>query len=282
MDEGLPIQGSNSCIAHIVNDGGLAVWKNRAEPRALNPKSDHGEKVCALIGSHAASKHGYAGIAPQAEIYFVAAGSDAGPTLDTMRVMSCIEYLSRQRECDLISVSAGDVGHPLPALRNVLKSVARRGTLCFFAAGNRGTPLFPAQYDDCMAVAAVGMSGTAPAGTQIEWIHRKESRPVSPTMHVWQGSARGYSIEFCAPGVGVIWSRQGAAASAEFGTSFACPIAVGVAAILLSNDALYMQTRRKLTRYDRAIELLTSASSYDPLGAPRHHNYWRYGLLRVP
>lgn len=284
IDEGLPKQGRDSSISHIHNDGGLPVWGVADAPRAINPTSIHSEQVCALLAARGTGGNGYDGIVPDAEVFFTSARVDEeeNPRLKTQRVMTCIEYLSAERQCDVISVSAGDVKTELPGLLEVLKTVARLGTVCFFASGNSGVVRYPAQYDECFAVAALGSTGGAPAGTDIAKIDQSErlSLDAGP-LYLWSCSGRGISVDYCAPGVGVIWSRDGKAAGALAGTSFACPIAAGVAGLLLSRDAKYLETSSKSLRYDRAREILTAPSSYDPLGAPRSHNFWKYGLLRV-
>ncbi len=283
VDEGLVRQGKNSCISRVTNDGGLPVWGMVDAPRAMNPTSLHSEQICALLAAKVANQEGYDGLVPDAEIFFAAASVDEpNPRLKTQRVMTCIEYLATERQCDLISISAGDVEEKLPGLQEVVKAVARLGTVCFFAAGNSGRVLYPALYDECIAVAALGCVGEAPEDTDIAYMDRVERRSLdADPIYLWGNSGRGISVDYCAPGVGVIWSRYGRAAGAIYGTSFACPMAAGTAGLLLSRDQKYLKTPRNSLRYDRAREILSASSSYEALGAPVAHNYWKYGLLHA-
>jgi subtilisin len=277
IDEALASQDAKSCIAHVINDGAIA-WGGAGQPRAFTPMTEHGETVCALIASRAHTPKGFAGVAPDAQVYFAAAGSDTTERLVVQRIESSIAHLSETRECHIISVSSGDLKDRSPALEAAVDVAAQFGTLCFFAAGNQGTPLYPASYSTCLAVAALGEVGHAPAGSTIALLDNVQNQPlpVGP-YYVWMNSAVGPEIEFCAPGMGVIWSRNHCAAAAVFGTSFACPLTAATAALILQNDAPFWSMKANRTRYDYALGLLKAAS--DPLG--RAGSYWKHGLLQL-
>ncbi|HEV7608219.1 MAG TPA: S8 family serine peptidase [Steroidobacteraceae bacterium] len=276
IDEGLHDQQDDSCIRHVMNDGGAA-WGSARNPRALHPKTDHGFKICSLIASRADGSRGFTGIAPGAEVFFAAANGTSSSALWVPRVVSCIEHLTEQRGCDVISISAGDLEEASEAIENAVQDAADRGTVCFFAAGNSGRSLYPAIQKDCHGVAAIGKFDTAPLLTRIKWKADEESIPLDePGLFVWKYSARGPEIEFCAPGVGVIFSRSGRSASALVGTSFACPLAAATAALILEKDDEYMRMDRNRARYDRAMMVLRGAAK--PLGRTGVQN-WKYGLL---
>ena len=279
IDEALAPQLPTSCISHVQNDGGAA-WSTKDPPRAREPLTNHGGAVCALLTSRANSQSGYAGIVPHAEVFFSAAGADESEGLDRQRLLASISYLSEYRRCDVISVSAGDSRDPLPDIAAAVEDAADRGTACFFAAGNQGRPFYPARYDTCLAVAAIGKRGTAPTGTFMKHLETHESEDVnSSDVFVWSKSARGPEIEFCAPGVAVVWSKNGTAASASFGTSFACPVHSGVAALLLSQDQQFRDSPRDRNKYNRAIAILTSACR--PLGSTGGQVLVKYGRLYI-
>ena len=277
IDEALAPQLSSSCISHIHNDG-AAAWGSASYARALNPLTEHAHAVCSLIASRANASNGYAGIAPEAEIFFAAASADDSSRLSVPRVESSIAFLAENRQCDVLSISAGDLEDPSPALETAVNMAAEYGTLCFFAAGNTGVPLYPAIYPNCLAVAALGREGFAPPGTTIELIDNNQTVPLSVgEYYVWMYSARGPEIDFCAPGVGVIWSREHHSAVITYGTSFACPLAAATAVLVLQNDASYRSMNPDRRRYNYALGLLEDAAN--PLGEGDSH--WKYGLLQL-
>ena len=282
IDEGLPHQKEDSCIKDVKNDGAVA-WSSAADPRAYDPKSDHGEKVCALIASRTKGVLGFDGIAPEAEVFFASAYSPYSdePKLWGQNVGDCILYLAEQRRCDVISVSAGDLEEESPWIDTAVQFAADLGTVCFFAAGNSSQPKYPALQPDCHAVAAVGKSGEAPDSSRIQRIEEEDTVPLSVSgFYVWKYSARGPNIEFCAPGVGVIFNRRGQSAAAVVGTSFACPLAAGIAALILEKDNEYMEMERDRKRYDRAMMVLRGAArslGNEVGGTP----ICRHGLLRL-
>jgi Subtilase family len=179
----------------------------------------------------------------------------------------------------LISISAGDWPDPVPDLETEVELAADRGTLCFFAAGNRRSVLYPARYPACLAVAALGQAGNAPAGTTVEYMDLHVSEWLAHPLYLWGLSARGAEVEFCAPGVGVIWNDCGMAARASVGSSYACPIAVGVAGRILSGDVTFMNVPRDRRRYTHGVQVL--ASSCRATGSSNERNYWKYGRLHV-
>lgn len=279
VDEALAPQPSTSCIAHVHNDG-AAAWGSASNTRSLTPWTDHAHAVCSLMTSRANTTQGYGGMAPYAEVFFASACSDASSRLDVGRVEACIGHLSETRGCEIISISSGDLEDPSPALQNAVDEAADFGTLCFFAAGNRATPLYPATYPQCLAVAALGQRGHTPPQTQIELIDSTQAQLLpGHNFYVWTSSATGPEIEFCAPGVGVIWSRDYVSAAVTYGTSFACPLGAAAAALILQNDPIYRQMSPDRQRYNYALRVLRAAAN--PLGAGGNRGLWQYGLLQL-
>jgi hypothetical protein len=290
IDEALAIQSPGSYIAHIHHD---PHWQGSPTPpptrpgRATQPRCTHGQAVCALLGSRPQHALGFEGIAPDAEIYFCSAGSEkfpqlphAPPRLSKGALISCIDYLAQHQRCDLISVSAGDSVAPLPEIDAAVGAAADHGALCFFAAGNEGVVRYPAIYDGCLAVAALGQLGNAPADTLIHMLDTNAyNRLLDGSTYLWHKSAYGSGVDFCAPGIGVIWNSDGLAAATAFGTSFACPIATGAAAILLGRDAGYAQMPRDRSRSQRALVVISAACRR--FGQLSEQSYWKYGRMWV-
>jgi len=282
IDEALGKQPANSSISNVENLGDIA-WNRgatNATSRGWSPITEHGEAVCALLAARVAGASGFAGVAPDAAVVFVAAGADNTPALSRSRLIAGIDYLSKVRKCDLISVSAGDSPAPLADLETAVDDAANSGTLCFFAAGNGRKVRYPAVYPICLAVAALGRSGIAPAESYISYVDQFSSEAIEgANVYLWSMSARGAEVDFCAPGVGVIWSRFGLPAAACFGTSFACPIAVGVAAMILGADPKFLNADRDRQRYERGLDSLRKACV--PVGSIPTLPYWSHGRLHV-
>lgn len=280
IDEALEHPAPSSCIAHIENIGGAGYLKPN-NPRAFKPNTYHSIAVCSLLGSRADPNVGCRGIVPDADIVFASAAGDKTTELSLGRVASCIAYLSEEKACDLITVSAGDCKDELPAIEEAVHDALEVGTLCFFAAGNYGAVHHPARYPECLAVAALGCAGYAPPGSDIEYVDRTESRVVlGAREYLWTNSGCGPEVDFCAGGVGLIWNHDGVPARAECGTSFASPIATGAAALILSRDSQYVGMSRNELRSARGLQILRQ--SCKPLGTGNELNYWTYGRLWVP
>lgn len=279
VDEGLSFQNQKSCIAHINNVASEA-WSPQDYQRALNPLTKHGHAICSILGSRVNGSVGYRGIVSDADIWFAAAGEETTPTLVLPRVLASIRLLVEKYACDVISISAGDWRDPIPDLETEVELAADKGTLCFFAAGNQGKARYPAKYPACLAVAALGQVGNAPAGSTVEYLDQHSSEFIRRPLYLWDKSARGPEVEFCAPGVGIIWNNCGIAARASFGSSYACPIAAGVAARILSRDARFMNAPRDRQRYDYGLQVL--AFSCKAVGSRSEQSYWKYGRLVAP
>jgi subtilisin len=232
-----------------------------------------------ILASRASGPHGYAGIVPTAEVYFAAAGDETTATLDEGRLVASIQLLVQKYRCDIISISAGDWPRAVPAIETEIEVAADQGTLCFFAAGNQRKVLFPASYPASLAVAALGCTGHAPPDTSVYVNDTFLSELLAPPVYLWKRSARGPQIAFCAPGVGILWNEGGVAARAAIGTSYACPIAAGVAARLIAVDVKFLHAPRDRRRYDYAVQAL--AGHCRPLGPASERKFWKYGRLLI-
>jgi len=277
IDEALPHQEPGSSLAHVVNLGGAAwkgpVNKNRAFQSLGN---HHGLAVCSLLTARPAHPDGFEGIAPNATVYFCAAGSDTDERLNPTRLANCIDLLaSPDYECDIITFSSGDGDRPLPNIEIAMEAAADRGTLCFAAAGNKGgSPRFPAKYPDCLAVAALGRAGLAPKNTQEEEDERL-STSLPNGLFFWHASAQGPGVEFLGAGVAVFRTEPSGGTFAMTGTSAAAPIVAGTAALILGEDATYQSLGRTRERVNHAMtalrancQNLSAGAQMGPLVAP--------------
>ncbi len=112
----------------------------------------------------------------------------------------------------VITMSLG--GLPSFALHRALRRAVVSDVVVLAAAGNCvRTVVWPARYDDCLAV----------AGTNVR------SEP-------WRGSCRGGAVDIAAPAENVLRARTGVPAAGQGqGTSFAVAMTAGVAALWLAH-----------------------------------------------
>ncbi len=193
--------------------------------------SGHGTHVAGII---AALKNGSAGtgVAPQAKIYN-AKVFDKDSELSGMdsTIMAAINFLISEEDntnsdkindkparVDIINMSLGGPGFTTP-YKTVLDKAYEKGVIVFAATGNDGGSLtmVPAACDHVIGVAATDNNN-----------QRAYFSNYGPT------------ADLAAPGVD-IWATYGTGAGYEVlqGTSMACPVAAGEAAVILSGqDAL--------------------------------------------
>ncbi len=178
----------------------------------------HGTATASLIISHSPKK--IAGIAPKAKILPIRCLAesvvDTGVILigDIDVARACWHAI--QQRAHIISMSLG--GYPAPYLEAVLTYAASQNIIPIAAAGNIWPfVIYPARY---ASVIAVGASN-------------EENKP-------WQGSAKGKTVDFCAPGEQVYcadWddsrpNRKPILGNGS-GTSFSTAFTAGAAAIWL-------------------------------------------------
>jgi len=135
------------------------------------------------------------------------------------------------------------------------------GVLCFAAAGNKGeAPLYPARYEDCLSVGALGRVGFAPPQTE-DWRDARASREVRGSEFLWQASARGPGVKLLGAGASILYTEPCGRSFAISGTSFAGPIVAGVAALILENDYIYQSLENDRKRVEYALGKFRSMSS---------------------
>lgn len=281
IDEALAPQMTGSGIEHIRNHGDVALGLPNSTRRAWEPQTNHSQAVVSLIASKSTNVDATQGMAPGAELHFCSAASDDSACLDIGHVTRCIDFLVDTANCHLISVSAGDCEMELPAIEDAVERAWDNGCLCFFAAGNEPRePRYPAQYDKCLAVTAIGSRDYAPPGT-FECLHDRISTLTiqidGSDFYLWHEAARGRGTDFAAAGSNVIWSINAHSCAAETGTSFASPVSVGAAAVILSSHPSVLTSPPSPERSQEMIGILTEScysAQHSQLGV-------NYGILKV-
>lgn len=234
---------------------------NTFDPRGGADVDSHGSHVCGTIAGNPGEALRYSGVAPGVELFSVRVFPEgAGAT--NVDIANAIDFLSRDRRCDLINMSLGaPSGSEL--IRDAILDAEERGTLCICAAGNSAGPVeFPAAFAEAVAIAAAGKVGAAPNGSSSAGSLPDDLDLLgSDLLHFANFSCFGPEIDAIAPGVGIVATipqRHGIEFpyAALDGTSMASPMATGTLARALAKDAGYLSLPRDQTRALTARSIL--------------------------
>ena len=220
----------------------------------------HGTHCAGIVAAVKENDIGVIGVAPEADLYAVKVFSDDGygRYSDVVEALEwCIATRTDENPDNDIQVismsfgssySAGD-----PGIEPWIDAAYDTGILLVGAAGNDGNPggggdnvIYPARYDNVIAVAATDSSDN-----RASW------------------SSTGPDVELAAPGVSIYstyWDNTYATLS---GTSMACPMVSGTAALVMAFDS-------SLTNADVRVCLQETA---DDLGATGRDTWYGYGLV---
>jgi hypothetical protein len=238
MGHGVTVGLIDSGVNGDVSDLAGSVTSGRDYTGVNTPPSDphwgvHGTWMASLIAGHghpAGSTNGIVGIAPQSRILSIRAVTDNGDPGDRhyqheseahvqKQLAAAINYAARNH-VQVISMSLGYQGASLP-VRVAIKNALAQGIVVVASSGNSGDQRsshggnapysFPADYPGVLGVAAVARSG-APAGF----------------------SSNNLSVQVAAPGVRVPAQGRDGQYWLVSGTSPACALTAGVAALIKS------------------------------------------------
>ena len=181
---------------------------------AASDKGGHGTHVAGIIGAKANNNDGGAGIAPDATLYAVNVLSGEGENAGTDWAITQGIEQAMLWDVDIINMSLGGPGYNELCQQTVTKAY-NKGIAIFVAAGNDGASCinYPAHYDHIICVAA-----TDPDNSRADF------------------STYGSWVDLSAPGVAIWSTYYNGAYTIMDGTSMACPVAAGEAAVILSGD----------------------------------------------
>lgn len=206
----------------------------------------HGSKVGSIIGSPCTGEY-FGGVAPGAKLKFTSALNMNGE-LNGNSLYMAIRFLLDQ-DVDLINISIGDASHPLPAIRKIVSLAEDMGVLCLFAAGNKGGKvLYPACYNECLSVGAVGWKGWGAPGSSALHDSNNAKTELNTELFFPEFTPFSSEIDFFAPGVGVIVNVNGLGLYDLTGSSFSVAFVTGILAAALSADQSFAGMPRDKNR----------------------------------
>jgi subtilisin family serine protease len=223
----------------------------------------HGTHVGGIIAGRGLAPTGVRGVAPGVSLfsYRVFPKGEGASNFDIAKAID----RAVQDRCDLINLSLGRPAGPLvddePLLRVALEDAREAGVLPIAAAGNdfRQGVGFPASDELCIAVTALGLKSTLPAGTASA---QSAAKPFgrNPDEFVADFSNIGREVDVTAPGVGIVSAVPDGHYAVMDGTSMACPAAVGAAARALSRESEVLALPRNLQRSAEIARVLLASA----------------------
>lgn len=199
-------------------------------------KGGHGTHVAGIIGAKADNKAGGAGIAPDAALYAVnVLGGDGENAGTDWAIIQGIEQAIKW-DVDIINMSLGGPGYSELCQRAVTKAYSN-GIAIFVSAGNDGASCinYPAHFDHIICVAATDQNN---------------SRADFSTYGSW--------VDLSAPGVAIWSTYYDGGYTIMDGTSMACPVAAGEAAVILSGDKSLKAMDKNGSKVDALEKIMKS------------------------
>lgn len=189
----------------------------------------HGTHVSGTIGATDNSE-GIVGIAPEVTIVTAKVLDRNGRSRDNS-ILKGLEY-ALQINADVVNMSLGGTG-PMPEVHEVVKKLTARNVPVICSAGNNGENkvLYPAQYDECIAVGSYSDSMLKDRSIFSSW---------------------GETLDIMAPGEKILSTFLNGTYSVMSGTSMAAPVVSGVVALLIS----FYKKQNKILTVDQIKTIL--------------------------
>ncbi len=221
--------------------------------------SGHGSHVAGTIGA-INNAVGMRGVADKVDIFPLR----VFPGASISKLMAAIDA-AIEMQVDVVNMSLGGANKS-DLLQQRIQAARAAGILLVAAAGNSGGPvMYPAAFEEVMAVAAIGKFGTFPEDS-FHSRHVTEHTSADGNYFAARFTCRGPEIDVCGPGVAVISTVPGPSFASYDGTSMASPHIAGVAAVLLAQNANIQSMPRNDMRSEALFQKVLSISK--PLGLP--------------
>ena len=222
--------------------------------RRIRDEDGHGSHVAGVIAAAAAGWR--RGEASAVELYAYRIFEAGDPYASTFAIQSAIKQAAIDG-CDLINLSIGD-SMADESVRDAVEFAWSMGSVCIAATGNdgKGQVDYPARYAKAVAVSAMGLENSWPAGTYLEWtLSGWRGKPIGGHESFLAGfSNRGAKVALTAPGVAVVSIIFDDRWGVMSGTSMATPIATGVLARRLAASPV-LQLPRHAARAAAIVRL---------------------------
>jgi parallel beta-helix repeat protein len=235
---------------------------------------DHGTHCAGIAAAETNNNDGIAGVARNCKLMALKNGNDDGITTDA--IIEAI-YYAADNGADIISMSFGSYYPKLSVIEAIDYAYSKEIVLASAAGNDRSKKEeYPSSYHNVIAVAATdGYDTRASFSNYGDW------------------------IDVAAPGDNIISTIPGNEYEKHGGTSMACPVIAGVAALIrsvhpeLSNDYIFTMIRYAvddITYYDNKIINGGRINAYkavtmDPVAAFIHQDFeWRtnaQGLIDI-
>lgn len=233
----------------------------------------HGTHVAGLVGCSGALRGMAPGVPIRSFRVFPKNVRDGATNYAILKAL----LRAAEARCDIVNLSLG--GGPADVIvEESITDARNQGMLLVIAAGNDGRQAvsYPAAYDGTVAVSAMGVEGTYPAGALEEAdVLRPPISQRDPNEFLARFSNVGPQICVTAPGVGTLSTLPNGNFGPLSGTSMAAPVAAGAAACLLSQDPTVFGMPRDRSRSNAIFNLLTQncerrrfGSDFEGFGLP--------------
>ncbi len=228
--------------------------------RRFRDEHGHGSHVAGVIASTAAGWR--RGEASNVKLHAYRIFESGDPYASSFAIAAAIKDAADQG-CDLINLSIGD-SMADAAISDAVKFAWARGCVCVAATGNDGKAQvdYPARYKQAVAVSAIGLVGSWPAGTYLDWTLSTSSGKALDGKQSFLASFsnRGIKVALTAPGVGVVSTIFGSRWGVMSGTSMATPIATGILARRLAKTPAVKNLLRDAVRSEAIVKMALQAA----------------------
>jgi Subtilase family len=200
----------------------------------------HGTHVAGIIAARAGFD-GPPGVAPNAQLisYRIFPDAPSGPPkpaenpviIDSIRA-------AIDDGCHIINLSIEGSKLREDGVRSAIADAWENGVICIAAAGNGwGNPVsYPAALQHCVAVTAIGRSGSFPDTDSFNGYVSNQRATSDPDIFLAKFSNFGPQVQFAAPGLAIVSTFPGGEWWFDSGTSMAAPYVSGLLASVLSDN----------------------------------------------